>query len=172
MRISIVTATLNSSSTVRDTIDSVLSQSYDDWELIIKDGGSNDETLTICAEYQALALGRLKIISCQDKGIYDAMNQGIAVATGDIIGILNSDDMYYDDQVLARIADAMTDKSVDCVYGDLEFVDSYDTSKVVRIWTGSQYQVGGFRRGWHPAHPTFYARKKCFDEYGVFDTSL
>lgn len=169
MKISIVTATFNSATTVRDTIESVLNQTYTDWEIIIKDGGSKDNTLEICRNYDDK---RIKIVSCPDKGLYDAMNQGIAAATGDVIGILNSDDFYYDNHVLERIASALSDESIGCVYGNLQFVDAHDTSKVVRIWQGSQYQKGGFRKGWHPAHPTFYARKEYFDKYGSFDISL
>ena len=169
MKISIVTATFNSAATVRDTIESVLSQTHSDWELIIKDGGSTDNTLDICREYTD---DRVKIVACQDKGLYDAMNQGIAAATGDVIGILNSDDFYFDNQVLEHIASVLADESIGCVYGNLVFVDAQDTSKVVRLWKGSQYQAGGFKKGWHPAHPTFYARKKCFDDYGTFDISF
>lgn len=169
MKISIITATFNSAATVRDTIESVLNQTYTDWELIIKDGGSKDNTLEICRNYDDK---RIKVVSGQDKGLYDAMNQGIAAATGEVIGILNSDDFYYDNLVLERIASALSDDAVGCVYGNLQFVDAVDTSKVVRVWNGSQYQKGGFRKGWHPAHPTFYARKKYFDKYGFFDTAL
>ena len=169
MRISIITATYNSAATVRDTIESVLNQTHSDWELIIKDGGSKDDTLGICRSF---ADKRIKIVSCPDDGLYDAMNQGIKTATGEIIGILNSDDFFYDNHVLGRIVTAISDETIGCVYGDLQFVDAKDTSKVVRIWKGSQYQKGGFRKGWHPAHPTFYARKKCFNEYGAFDTSF
>ena len=169
MKISIVTATFNSAATVRDTIESVLNQTYTDWELIIKDGGSKDNTLNICRSY---ADERINIVACADKGLYDAMNQGIAAATGEVIGILNSDDFYYDNQVLERIATVLADDTIGCVYGNLQFVDALDTSKVVRVWKGSQYQIGGFRKGWHPAHPTFYAKKKYFDEFGSFDTSF
>lgn len=172
MKISIITATYNSAGTVRDTIESVFKQSYPDWELIIKDGGSKDKTLSICREFEQQSNGRMRIISCPDKGIYDAMNQGVAAASGDVVGVLNSDDFYYDDQVLERIAKVMDDESILCVYGDLQFVDSDNTNKVVRSWIGSQYKEGGFRKGWHPAHPTFYARKRCFEEYGAFDTSF
>lgn len=172
MKISIITATFNSASTLEDTLRSVLSQTYEDYELIIKDGSSKDKTLEIAKDYESQFAGRLKIISCPDKGIYDAMNQGVAAALGDVIGILNSDDMYYDDQVLQRIADAMSDESVGCVYGHLKFVDERDTNKVVREWIGTQYPKNGFRKGWHPAHPTFYARRRLFEEYGSFDTSF
>ena len=169
MKISIITATFNSAATVRDTIESVLNQTYSDWELIIMDGGSKDDTLEICRSY---ADERIHIVVCPDHGLYDAMNQGIDAATGEVVGILNSDDFYFDNHVLERIVATLSEETIGCVYGDLQFVDAKDTSKVVRIWKGSQYQKGGFRKGWHPAHPTFYARKKYFDEYGAFDTSF
>lgn len=172
MTISIITATFNSASTVRDTIESVLRQTHKDVEYIIKDGGSKDDTLAVCREYEPRFGGRMKIISCPDTGIYDAMNQGIEAATGDVVGILNSDDMFFDEQVLERIANVMGDREVGCVYGNLQFVDAQDISKIVRVWRGSQYKEGGFQRGWHPAHPTFYARRMYFEKYGAFDTSF
>lgn len=172
MIISIITVTFNSASTLEDTLRSVLCQTYDNYELIIKDGGSKDNTLEIAKSYEDKFGGRLIIISSPDSGIYDAMNQGIAAASGDVIGILNSDDMYYDNQVLKRIADSMSDENIGCVYGNLEFVDEKDTDKVVREWIGTQYPANGFRKGWHPAHPTFYARRRLFEEYGTFDTTF
>lgn len=172
MKISIITATFNSGRTVADTLESVLAQDYSDYELIVKDGGSRDNTLDICRSYEARFEGRLRIISEPDRGIYDAMNQGIAAATGDVVGILNSDDFYTDSHVLGKIADAMSDNTIGAVYGNLVFVDAVDTNKVIRTWKGSQHVAGGFLRGWHPAHPTFYARKKCFDDFGAFDITF
>ena len=166
MKISIITATFNSAATVADTIKSVFKQSHQDWELIIKDGGSKDNTLDICREYEARSNGRMKIVSCPDKGIYDAMNQGVEAATGDVIGILNSDDFYYDNTVLANIAKAI-EGGADATCGDLYFVDAQDTTKVVRTWKGSPCQ--SFRKGWHPAHPTFYTKREFFEKYGAFD---
>jgi len=163
MKISIITATFNSAATVRDTIESVLGQTHQDWELIIKDGGSKDNTLSICSHYTD---ERIRIIATPDKGIYDAMNQGIEAATGDVIGVLNSDDFYYDNTVLADIAKAI-EEGADATCGNLHFVDANDTSKVVRTWIGSPYE--SFRKGWHPAHPTFYAKREFFEKYGAFD---
>lgn len=171
MTISIITATYNSAATVRDTIESVLQQTHKNVEYIIKDGGSKDNTLAICREYEPRFGGRMKIISGPDLGIYDAMNQGIEVATGDVIGILNSDDFYYDERVLEDINRAMENQPVDCVYGDLRFVQTDNPDKVVRIWKGSQHEKGAFLKGWHPAHPTFYARRECFERLGAFKTS-
>ena len=167
MKLSIITATFNSGQTVRDTIESVLSQTHQDWELIIKDGGSKDNTLDICREYTD---DRIRIISNPDKGIYDAMNQGIEASTGEVVGILNSDDMYYDETVLADIVTAFAEGDTDATCGNLIFVDEHDTNKVVRNWQGSECQT--FRKGWHPAHPTFYAKKELFDKYGAFDITF
>jgi len=170
MKISIITATYNSAATVRDTLESVLSQTHRDWELIIEDGLSQDDTLKIVREYESQCDGRLRIFSEKDEGLYDAMNRGIARATGDVIGILNSDDFYYDARVLEDINRVMEDEAVDCVFGDLQFVRADDPTRVVRTWKGSPYKKGAFLKGWHPAHPSFYARRACFTQYGVFNT--
>lgn len=170
MKISIVTATYNSGATLRDTLESILGQSYRDYEVLIIDGGSKDNTRQIVEEYMPKFDGRLFWHSGKDKGLYDAMNKGIARATGDVVGILNSDDFYADSEVLGKIADGCSD--VDAVYGDLDFVDATDTTKVVRQWRGSQHTPGAFLKGWHPAHPTFYARRRCYDKFGGFDISF
>lgn len=173
MKISIITATYNSATTISDTIESVLSQNYSDFEHIIVDGASKDGTLDIVRSYEPRYAGRLRYISGKDKGIYDAMNKGIAMATGDIIGILNSDDFYADSHVLQLISDAfVNDGSLGCVYGNLVFVNAKETDKIERHWHGSSYTHRGFLRGWHPAHPTFYAKREAFEQYGVFDTSF
>ena len=154
MKISIITATFNSAATVRDTLESILRQTHQNWELIIEDGLSKDETLSIVKEYEPRCKGRLRIFSEKDNGLYDAMNRGIARATGDVIGILN----------------AMGNKSVDCIYGNLMFVEADNTDRTVRLWKGSQHEKGAFLRGWHPAHPTFYARRECYEMLGSFNT--
>lgn len=169
MTISIITATFNSAATLRDTLDSILGQTYQDIESIIVDGGSKDGTLDIVREYEPRFQGRMKWISEPDKGIYDAMNKGIRMASGDVIGVLNSDDYYYDNQVLEDIANAFNQKDIDCVYGNLVFLDAKNKNSVIRIWKGSLYHPGAFLKGWHPAHPTFYAKRTCFEQYGVFD---
>lgn len=170
MTISIITATYNSGKTLRDTIESVLSQTYDDIEYIIVDGASEDNTLDIVREYEPRFNGRMKWFSEPDNGLYDAMNKGIDRASGDVVGILNSDDFYADPDVLGAIADGCS--NVDAVYGDLDFIDEKDLNKVVRQWRGSQHTPGAFLKGWHPAHPTFYVRKECFDRLGGFDISF
>lgn len=170
MKISIITTTRNSADTIRDTLESVLSQTYQDWELIIQDGLSQDDTLSIIQEYESQGNRRIHIFSEKDNGLYDAMNRGIARATGNIIGILNSDDFYYDEHVLEDINQAMERQPVDCIYGDLKYVSANNKHRVVRIWKGSQHEKGAYLRGWHPAHPTFYARRECFDKLGTFKT--
>lgn len=171
MKISIITATFNSGSTLRDTLDSVLSQTHDDYEVIIMDGGSTDNTKAIVDEYLPKFDGRLKWHSGKDKGLYDAMNKGIDKAAGDVIGILNSDDFYADSSVLKRINEELVNGS-DIVYGNLDFVDGVNTDIIIRHWRGSQYKSGSFLKGWHPAHPTFYAKKECFNQLGGFDISF
>lgn len=170
MKISIITATYNSGLTLRDTLESVLSQDYTDYEHIIVDGVSKDDTMDVVKEYAPRYHERLRYISEPDNGIYDAMNKGIAMATGDVVGILNSDDFYASNDVLSSIADNI--KDVDAVYGNLVFVDAVNSDKVVRRWIGSQYERGAFFKSWHPAHPTFYARKECFNRFGGFDISF
>lgn len=172
MKLSIITITYNSEKTLRDTINSVLKQTYQNIEYLIIDGASKDNTIAIIKEYEPLFKGRMKWISEPDKGIYDAMNKGIRMATGDMIGILNSDDLYMDNNVLEDIAHTFNQTKVDAVYGNLLFVEENNTNKIVRTWKGSQHNPGGFLKGWHPAHPTFYVKKEIYEKYGVFDTSF
>lgn len=172
MKISIITSTYNSEKTVKDTFDSILNQTYKDIELLVIDGKSKDNTLEIVRQYEKKFQGRLKYISESDKGIYDAMNKGIRMATGDVVGILNSDDLYMDNKVLEDIANTFIHENIDAVYGNLIFVEENDTTKVVRTWKGSQYKPESFLNGWHPAHPTFYVRREVYEKYGVFDISF
>lgn len=173
MKISIVTATFNSGKTLKDTLESVKTQSYVDYEIIIQDGGSKDNTYEIVKEYQKVLGERLKWFQEKDHGLYDAMNHGIGHATGDVVGILNSDDLYCDNEVLATIADTFAqDQDLQCIYGNLVFVNAEDIYKVERHWVGSQYKKGMFRKGWAPAHPSFYAKRACFEKYGAFKTDF
>ena len=169
MKVSIITATWNSESTLTDTLESVLSQTYNDIEHIIVDGKSTDSTMSIIKSYESRYKGNLRYISEPDHGIYDAMNKGIAMATGDIVGILNSDDMYNDSSVVSDIVAGFSDAGTGAVCGNLYFVSQNDPTSVVRIWKGSPYK--SFKSGWHPAHPTFYAKKQFFEKYGCFDIS-
>ncbi len=173
MKISIITATYNSEATVRSTLESVLQQSYHNYEYIIKDGGSKDNTIKICHEYERKFNGKMKIISAPDKGIYDAMNKGIEAATGDVVGLLNSDDFYTSDDVLQSIADAFSsEKNVDAIYGDIHFVKDSNLAKCVRYYSSAHFKRGWMRLGFMPAHPSFYCKKACYERYGYFDTSF
>lgn len=170
MKISIVTTTWNSASTVADTIESVLNQSYDDFEHIIVDGGSKDATLDIIRQYEPKYNGRLRYISEKDKGIYDAMNKGIKMASGDIIGILNSDDFYRDKDVLKDIAEGIGE--YDAVYGDLIYVDAENTNKDLRLYSSKGFKNWKFKLGLMPAHPSFYCLRKVYDKCGLYAIDL
>lgn len=174
MKISIVTATWNSGKTVRDTIESVLRQSYQDIEYLIIDGASKDDTLEIVREYEPRFNGRLRYVSEPDKGIYDAMNKGIAMATGDVVGILNSDDFYTSDNVIEKVASAFeaSGDALDAVYGDIHYVDDADLTKCVRYYSSAGFRRWKMRMGWMPAHPSFYCRKSVYERLGTFDTSF
>lgn len=172
MKISIITTTYNSGATVRDTIEGVLKQTYKDYELIIKDGGSKDNTIEICNEYLATFEGKMKVISCPDKGIYDAMNIGIQAATGDVVGILNSDDFYTSDDILETIAREMSvPDAPDAIYGDVHYVNGDDLTKSVRYYSSRRFTRKRMLMGYMPAHPSFYVRRECYEKYGTFDTS-
>lgn len=168
MKFSFITVTFNSSATLRDTIQSVLSQTYPDIEYIIVDGCSQDKTVDIIKEYEPLFDGRLKWISEKDQGLYDAMNKGFQMATGDMVGIINSDDLLAEATAIEKVIDCFEGhKDIDCVYADLYYVSQYDTSKIVRHWiTGKQRS---FSKGRHPAHPTFYVKREIYSKYGLFD---
>lgn len=168
MKVSIITATYNSAGTIGDTLRSVGSQTHDEIEHIIVDGASQDETLMIVRAHAFDA----RIISEPDNGIYDAMNKGIRMATGDIVGILNSDDMYSDSSIIARVAREMEVQKSDALYGDLVYVDARDTSRVVRTWTAGAFRPEKFLNGWMPPHPTFFVRRSVYERYGCFDTAL
>lgn len=172
MKITIITATFNSGTTLRDTINSILSQNYTDWQHVIVDGGSKDNTLEIIKEFEPQYNGRLKWISEKDNGIYDAMNKGIAMADGDVIGTLNSDDFYSSNDVLARVADALSSHEIDAVYGDIHYVNDDDLNTCVRYYSSKYFRRGMMRMGYQPAHPSLYCRKSIYDKYGCFDTSF
>ena len=171
MKISIITATYNSGKTVRDTLESVLRQSYKDIEYLIIDGASKDDTLSIVKAYEPRFEGRLKYISEPDNGLYDAMNKGIGMATGDVIGILNSDDFYTSDDALQIIADTFMNNDVDATYGDIHFVNDDDLTKCVRYYSSSVFRRPLMRFGLMPAHPSFYCKRVVYQKYGSFDTS-
>ena len=167
MKISIITVCYNAEDTISDTIESVLSQDYKDVEYIIVDGKSTDRTLEII---QSIKNG-IKLISEKDHGIYDAMNKGINTASGDVIGILNADDVYKNSQVLTEVMDAFK-ANVSIVYGDIEYVKYNDLSKVVRKWKAGIYRSGKFKWGWMPPHPGFFIKKSCYESFGLFNLNL
>lgn len=168
MKFSLVTVTFNSARTFRDTINSVLSQTYQDLEYIIVDGLSSDGTVEIIKEYESLFCGRMKWISEKDYGLYDAMNKGFRMATGEIVGIINSDDLIADPAAIEKVVKCFEDDgSIDAVYADLYYVAQNDTSKIVRYWKSRKQR--SFTKGWHPAHPTFYVKIYIYQQYGLFD---
>lgn len=169
MKISIITATYNSGKTVGDTLKSVLAQTYHDYELLVVDGASKDNTLEVVKKMEPLFEGRMRYISEPDNGIYDAMNKGIRMATGDVIGILNSDDFYTSDDALACIAWTLENEKVDAVYGDIHYVDDEDLKKCVRYYSSKPFRRWMMRLGFMPAHPSFYCRKEVYEKYGAFD---
>jgi glycosyltransferase involved in cell wall biosynthesis len=169
LKISIITACFNSASTVEDTIKSVLSQDHKEIEYIIVDGNSTDNTLSIVNKYKDRIS---KIISGKDDGIYDALNKGIAAATGELIGILHSDDFYTDEKVISVVVRTIAGKGTDAVYADLQYVNKDNTSKVVRHWHSGEYKTGLFKKGWMPPHPAFFLKKECYDKYGSFNLKL
>ena len=166
--ISIITATYNSAETINDTIKSVLCQTNKDFEYIIVDGGSTDETIDIVKSYESEFSGRLKWVSEKDKGIYDAMNKGIKMASGDIIGILNSDDYYTSDDILQTIADAFKCQDVDAIYGDIHFIKDGDPDKCVRYYSSRMFSPFWLRFGFMPAHPSFYCKREVFEKSGLY----
>lgn len=166
MKISLITVTFNSAKFLPFCIQSVLAQTYKNIEHIIIDGSSTDNTVQIIKQYDNHIT---KWISEPDKGMYDAINKGINLATGDIIGILNSDDMLADKDVLANIAQTFVEQNVDSVYGDLEYVDQENTNRVFRVWKGKKYNRNLFKMGWMPGHPTFYVKKSLLLEHGLYE---
>ena len=166
MKISIITVTYNSAETLEDSINSLNSQDYSDIEYIIIDGASTDSTLRIIEKYKHRVS---TLISEKDNGIYDALNKGIALATGDIVGFLHSDDLFADDGVLSQIAAEFSKNTIDAVYGDLNYVSRFDTTKIIRRWVSSTLKRNKFRNGWMPPHPTFYMKREHYLLLGGFD---
>lgn len=168
MKVSLITVTYSSGSTLCDTIQSVLSQYYADIEYIIVDGLSNDNTVDLIKEYEPLFKGKLQWISEKDYGLYDAMNKGIRMATGDIVGIINSDDFYHRRDVILKVADAFQDEKIQAVYGDVRFVNPNNLNKTVRYYSSKNFSPSYFRYGYMPAHPTFFTYRKYFEDFGYY----
>ena len=165
MKISIITATYNSEAHIADCVRSVNSQTYDNIEHIIIDGASKDNTVKIIEETPNRVA---KIVSEPDKGIYDAMNKGISLSTGDVIGILNSDDFFTSDEVIETVVDTFKNNDIDALYGDVHFVNPDDLTKSVRYYSSSIFKPWLFRFGFMPAHPSFYMKRECYEKYGLY----
>jgi len=164
--ISVITVSYNSRETIADTIESVAAQTYPHVEHIVVDGASTDGTLEVLERFR----DRLsKIVSEPDEGIYAAMNKGLSLATGDVIGTLNSDDVYVDENVLALVAEVFRDDSVDVCYGDIFYVDKGDLNRIVRHWKSEPYRPGLFEQGWMPPHPSFFIRRRVLGRVGLFE---
>jgi len=170
LKISIITATYNSSRVIHDCINSIVTQKYKDIEHIIVDGGSTDETLS---SVNSLNNNSLVLVSEPDKGIYDAMNKGIKLATGDIIGFLNSDDFYANENVLLNVANIFKENQLlDGCYADLVYTDQFDISKNIRYWKSCRFLPGLFSKGWCPPHQTFFVRRSVYEKFGYFDLNF
>jgi glycosyltransferase len=165
LKVSIITISFNAETTIKRTLNSVLNQSYIDIEHIIVDGGSKDSTLDICKSFSHIA----KIISEPDKGVYDAFNKGLKLATGDIIGFLNADDVFFDNDSLLKIANSFIE-GVDIVYGNLDYIN--ESGRVIRNWISKSYKGGLVKKAWMPAHPTFYCKKEVYDRLGGYNDSF
>jgi len=166
--VSIITPSYNSAVTIRDTLESIAQQNYKNIEHIIIDGHSTDDTLKIVSEFPHVN----RMISAKDQGIYHAMNKGLSLASGDIIGILNSDDLYIDQQVLATVAKVFEDETVDGCYADLQYVSPSELNKVSRTWKSGKFTARSFYWGWMPPHPTVFLRRRVYDAVGNFNQSL
>lgn len=169
MKVSIITVAYNSAETIEDTILSVIQQNYSDIEYIIVDGGSKDNTLAICNKYKdKIAV----LVSEKDNGIYDAMNKGLRMATGEIIGILNSDDVYADHSVIHDVVSKIKETGSEALYADLVYVDNKDLKKVKRYWKSGSFKKSKFKFGWMPPHPTVFIKKALYTKFGDFSTQL
>ena len=168
MKVSIVTPSYNSESTIKNTLNSIALQTYSNFEHIVIDGSSTDKTLEITKEFQKTS----KVFTAPDKGIYDAMNKGIKMATGDIIGILNSDDFYTHPKVIENVVKTFEQTMAATLYADLEYVNKVDVQKVIRSWKSGKYYEENFLYGWMPPHPTFFVRKEVYEKYGFYNLEL
>jgi len=172
MMFSIITATYNSAETIQETIESVLSQNDCDIEYVVVDGQSNDGTLEIIKKNESRFNGRMRWFSEPDRGIYDALNKGIRLATGDIIGMLHSDDVFASSSVINAIQEVFEKTNADVVYGDLVYVDQKNPEKVLRYWRSQPFHSALLLRGWMPAHPTVFMKKEIYEQHGGFDLSF
>lgn len=169
MKVSIITATFNSASTIKSSVVSVLNQNYKNLEHLIIDGKSNDKTLQILNEFDDNK--NIKVISEKDKGLYYALNKGVKMAEGDIIGFVHSDDFFKSNIILSEIIKKIQFQNLDGVYGDLVYVNKKNTKKVVRYWKCSEFNRDLLKQGWMPPHPTLFLKKEVYEKHGLFDTS-
>lgn len=167
MKISVITSVYNNKETIEDAINSVLNQSYKNIEYIIVDGASTDGTVEIVQSYGSKIR---KFVSEKDKGIYDGLNKGIHLATGEIIAFLHSDDLYASDNIIALVAKEFeNDVTLDGIYGDLVYTPKNDTDKVLRYWKSKEFEISLLKKGWMPAHPTLFLKRDVYEKFGGFD---
>jgi glycosyltransferase involved in cell wall biosynthesis len=168
LKVSLITVTYNSAATLQHTIDSVAYQDYPNIEYIIVDGNSSDQTLQIINGNSHIIS---KMISEPDLGLYDAMNKGIKMATGDIVGIINSDDFYHRTDAISKIVEGFADNKTLCVFADVRFVNSNNLGKTIRYYSSAKFNLGAFSWGFMPAHPTFFTYREKFAEFGYYNTN-
>lgn len=164
MKVSIITVTYNSANTLRDTLESVKNQDYPDIEHILVDGASKDDTVKIIQAYSHVA----RYVSEKDRGLYDAINKGILMSTGDVVGILNSDDFFPHKQVISHMVKCLKENDADAVFGDIAFVRPDNLEKVIRLYSSRKFYPKKFKYGYMPAHPSFYVKRKFYEEYGLY----
>jgi len=169
MKLSLITPSYNSAKTIARTIESVMAQNFPDLEYIIIDGASTDNTAEIVSSFQDKI--NIKFISEPDKGIYDAMNKGVKLATGEVIGILNSDDLFDNDKILSMVGESFADNKVDAVYGDIKYF-SDDVNVAKRYWRAGEYKEANLSNGWTIPHPSLFLRKSVYDKCGLFNTDF
>lgn len=167
MKISIITVVWNNKETIKDAIDSVLNQTYKDIEYIIIDGASTDGTVEVVQSYGNKIT---KFVSEPDNGLYDAMNKGVMLATGDVVGILNSDDFYIDEFVIEKVVKVFEEQEVESLFADLVYVKPDNINYIVRHYDSSKFSPQKFAYGWMPAHPTFFVKRSAYEKYGLFQT--
>ena len=169
MKVSIITVCRNNQDTIESTIRSVLDQDYKDIEYIVVDGNSSDKTISLIKSFGNKIA---KFISEKDEGMYYALNKGIALSTGDVVGILNADDFYANEKIISNVMRGFISKEVDSIYGDLQYVEREDVNKIFRHWKSQPFKPELFLKGWMPPHPTFFVKRTCYEKFGKFNTAF